>query len=304
MVEPIMTAEKTMTGGAGAGPIEAQEAGEISVESHGGWFPFRFDLADDPRFKQLTSRKAVVVLEILNRVGQQLDMAEAGVQYSNGERVKPYLTEADARWGDRLGVDVQTFRDVRYEFGRDMTGRTGHSDAAGWFEYKPGHGDRNGKLYRTTYHAARFGRIRKGEGMRCALIYRHTWGFLLQNLNRKRNPLDHRDLATYVWLCFLWERYGGGRGYIGGVAKASVTIPKAEIEPMTGIRVGRFMQSVDALRGLKVPGHGFLFRAQEARPSRKWELQITNWRPFRGERSADPRRVNGECAKNVDDGGF
>lgn len=309
MADPIMTIEATGASPgeaeeSGTGTVKAPRAGKSGEESHGGWFPFRFDLAEQARFKELTPRKAVIVLDIFNRVGQQLDMAEAGVRYSNGERVKPYFTQADEKWAERLGVNVQTFRDVRYECGQDASGRSGHSDTAAWFQYKPGHGDRNGRLYPTEYHSARFGRIRKGEGVPCALIYRHTWGFLLQNLRRKRNPVNHADLAIYAWLCFAWEKYGGGRGYTGGVAKGSITIPKTEIEGMTGIRVGRFMQSVDTLAKLKVPGHGVFFRAREARPGRKWVLEITNWQPFRGGKNANPKGRKGESARNANDGGF
>jgi len=272
------------------GASEAQRPGEIPKESHQGWFPFRFDLAEQAQFKELTPRKVVILLDICNRVGQILDL------YEHKMRDKPYFAEKDETWAKRLRVDVQTFRDVRYELGRDMTGRTRNA-GVGWFEYKPGHGDRDGKLYRTEYHGARFGQRKKGEPP-CALIYRLTWGLLIEALKRKTNPLDHADVAAYAWLAYLWERYGGGKRYAGGTDKKSITIPKNEIEEMTGIAVGRFMRSLAILAKVRAQGR-CLFQFKVARPGRKWIVEVTDWRPLKSTAVNEPPQIegNGEYRK-------
>jgi hypothetical protein len=268
---------------AGTGPAEVKGPDQTDQEPNQGWFPFRFDLAAEEQFKKLTPRKAVVILDICNRVGQHLDLYEAGWHYSNGDPYRPYFIEADETWAKRLCVDVQTFRDVRYEFGKDITGKSKSSGLA-WFTYKPGHGDRNGKHYRTEYYSARFGRVKKGDGVRCALIFRSTWGFLLAGLKRRRSPLTHADLAVYAWLAYLWEAYGGGTG------KDSITLPKDEIEPMTGIAVGRFMRSLTALAKVRVKGR-CLFQFNAKRPAQRWFVEVTDWRPLKGTNRGQPQRI-------------
>jgi hypothetical protein len=239
---------------------EAERPKETRKEPNRRWFPFRFDLAEQDQFKALTPRKRVILLDIYYRLGEHLGL------YEKGYRQIPYYVEADAKWADRLRVGIKTFRDARYELGRDISGRSKNC-GLGWFDYRPGHGDCNGKMYRTEYHEAKFARVRRGEGNRCATIDRHTWGVLIAGLKKKQERLEHADLATFTALAYLWER-------CGGPGKGRVLFYIAEIEPLTGIAVETFMNSLERIATLG------LFTSQAGRERKKWTVEVADWRPI------------------------
>ena len=243
-------------------------------QSEGGWFPFRYDLASQELFKELPARKQVILLDIMNLVGQHVQL------YSKGWRPRPEFGQSDQQWSDRLGVNVQTFRDVRYQFGLDVTGkRTGL--CLNWFDYRPGHGDRFGNLYRTEYLSARFGQAENVLHKRSAKIFRQTWGLLLSMLTAKRQALNHADVATYCWLAFLWDSNGGFVGL------NSVSISKAEIERITGIKIAQFMQSLTVLSKLR-PCRRHLFQFAVSRPNRNWLIEVSAWDPLDGKNDDPP----------------
>jgi hypothetical protein len=247
--------------------LTSDPAGTTSVQSERprgkteqAWFPLRFDLAEQQDFKKLVPLRKVILIDIFFQVGQHLSL------YEKGWRLQPYYVEGDGKWADRLRVSVESFRAARYVMGQSVAGKS-KKRGLGWFKYQPGYAARNGKLYRTEYHAAKYARVKKGEGVRCAAIDRHTWAVLISAL--KKGALDHVDLAVYLAVAYLWERYGGS---IPG--KDSITVPKAEIEPITGIKVAAFMKSLEQLSALG------LFSFQIGKHGAKWTAEIADWRPI------------------------
>lgn len=239
---------------------ENETSTRLPVKPEQRWFPLVLALGENLQFKALTPRKRVILLDIYYRLGEHLGL------YEKGWRDSPYYVEADAKWADRLCVGVKTFRDARHELGRDISGKSKNC-GLGWFDYRPGHGDRYGKMYRTEYHSGKFARVKKGEGIRCAAIDRHTWGVLVAGLKKKQERLEHVDLATFIALAYLWER-------CGGPGKGRILFYKAEIEPLTGIGVETFMSRLARLAALG------LFDFQEGREKEKWIVEVADWRPI------------------------
>lgn len=249
-----------------------ERAGQPCREMRQRWFPFRFDLAQRIEFKKLGPRKKVILADINCRLSEHFGL------YKCGYRGKSHFVEADTKWANRLCLSVESFRASRREIGRDMTGKAKHNGLE-WFDYKPGHGDRHGKLYATEYHAARFATIRKGEGVRCAAIDRHTWTVLVAALRESEEPLKHVDLAVYLSLAYLWERCGGS-----GPGKDSILVRKNEIESLCGIKTAPFMRSLkrlSSLQGSLSNGGARLFDLRISKHGRYWIVEILHWKPIR-----------------------
>lgn len=233
------------------------------------WFPLRFDLVKQQEFKKLVFRQKVILLDIYYRLSEHLGL------YELGRRPNPYYVEGDGKWARRLRVSVDTFRDARQQMGRDITGKT-QNHGLGWFDYRPGHGDRNGNLYATEYHGARFARIKKGEGIQCAALDRHTWAVLIGEMKNKEDPLAHVDLAVYLAVAYLWKLCGGP---IPG--KRGILLYKGEIEDLTGVKIGPFMKSLSRLSRIMThsgDGTAGLFDFRMSKQAKKWSVEISGWR--------------------------
>ena len=226
------------------------------------WFPLVFALVEQAAFKRLPARKKVILLDIYFRVSEHLGLFE------QGWRATPHFTEPDKKWAARLCVSLQCFRDARCELGRNVTGKT-KSQGQGWFTYRPGYQDHDEKLHATEYQSVLYGRVKRGEGIRCAPLDRHTWAFLIAGLTKKTDPLEHSDLAAYLAVAHLWELCGGS---IPG--KGKILISKNEIRPLTGIPVGVFMHGLARLSSLG------LLKFHTAKQSRQWAVEIADWRPI------------------------
>lgn len=182
------------------------------------WFPLRFDLVSQPEFREIGYSAVCVLVDMLCELGEHLSLLRAGL------RDGPFKL-ADGQWAFRLDLSLRTFRSARIHMGKLR-----------WIEYNRGYRTPAGR-HPTEYTGSMFALAEKG--VRCAAMPRMVWARLRWSL--QCDYLSAQDVATAVWLLYLWELCGGAQ-------TKGVVLTQAATQELTGIPWRAFRASLKRLQ--------------------------------------------------------